>query len=219
VAPNGSYLNDVRFSPDGRYAYITDSGGQGALVVVDLQSGTARRLLDAHPSVQVEKGVVVTIDGKPVRRPDGRGAEFASDSIALSPNGQYLYWKALTGHTLYRIATEALIDATLAASELAARVERVGTTVVTDGLWMDSAGRLYLTAPEDHSVKVLEADGVDRPRTLVQDPRLNWPDTLSQGADGTMYVTASHIPDMAWFKADSPPQLRGTGLFSFAPVS
>jgi len=29
VAPQGSYLNDVRFSPDGQYAYITDSGIRG----------------------------------------------------------------------------------------------------------------------------------------------------------------------------------------------
>ena len=31
VAPQGSYLNDVRFSPDGKTAYMTDSGAVGAL--------------------------------------------------------------------------------------------------------------------------------------------------------------------------------------------
>ena len=29
AAPQGTYLNDVRFSPDGQHAYITDSGCQG----------------------------------------------------------------------------------------------------------------------------------------------------------------------------------------------
>ncbi len=47
VAPQGSYLNDVRFSPDGRHAYLTDAGAKGALVVVDLQTGRARRSLTA----------------------------------------------------------------------------------------------------------------------------------------------------------------------------
>ena len=52
MAPQGSYLNDVRFSPDGKTAYLTDSGAKGALVVVDLDSGQAaararRRSLDA----------------------------------------------------------------------------------------------------------------------------------------------------------------------------
>lgn len=35
VAPPGSYMNDVRFSPDDRWAYLTDSGVKGSLVVVD----------------------------------------------------------------------------------------------------------------------------------------------------------------------------------------
>ncbi|HEY0777722.1 MAG TPA: L-dopachrome tautomerase-related protein, partial [Gemmatirosa sp.] len=210
VAPNGSYLNDVRFSPDGRTAYITDSGGQGALVVVDLEAGTARRLLSAHPSVQAEKDVVVHADGRELRRPDGRGVEFAVDGIALSADGQYLYYQALTGRTLYRIATAALRDASLSSDALTARVERVGTTNVADGLWMTPEGRLYVTAPEENAVKVREADG--RMTPVVSDARLRWPDTFSQGPDGTMYVTASHIQDMNWYKPQNPKALT-TQLF------
>src|SRR3954467_2992890 len=33
VAPQGSYLNDVHFSLDGRHAYLTDAAARGALVV------------------------------------------------------------------------------------------------------------------------------------------------------------------------------------------
>ncbi len=57
VAPQGSYLNDVRFSPDGKFAYITDSGAIGAIVVVDMKKGKARRVLHGHASTQVEKKV------------------------------------------------------------------------------------------------------------------------------------------------------------------
>lgn len=57
-------------------------------------------------------------DGRELRRPDGRGVEFAVDGIALSPDGQYLYYQALTGRTLYRIATAALRDSTLSAAAL-----------------------------------------------------------------------------------------------------
>ena len=210
VAPNGSYLNDVRFSPDGRTAYLTDSGGQGALVIVDLDAGTARRVLSAHPSVQPEKDVVVHADGRALRRPDGRGVEFAADGIALAPDGQYLYYQALTGRTLYRVATAALRDATLSADALGARVERVGTTNVADGLWMTPDGRLYVSAPEENTVKVREADG--RMTPVVRDARLRWPDTFSQGPDGAIYVTASHIQDMNWYKPQNPKALT-TQLF------
>lgn len=36
VALQGTYLNDIRFSPDGRTGYITDPGTRGAILVVDL---------------------------------------------------------------------------------------------------------------------------------------------------------------------------------------
>jgi sugar lactone lactonase YvrE len=57
VAPQGSYLNDIRFSPDGKFAYITDSGATGALLVVDLKKEKTRRVLHGHPSTQVDKKV------------------------------------------------------------------------------------------------------------------------------------------------------------------
>ncbi|SAK49308.1 Major royal jelly protein [Caballeronia fortuita] len=205
VAPQGSYLNDVRFSPDGKYAYLTDAGAKGALLVVDLRSGNARRVLDGHASTQPEKDVVVKIDGQPLRRPDGRGVEFAADSLALSRDGRTLYWKALTGRTLYRIATGALQNPRLPAKDLEARVERVAETEPTDGLWIDERGRLYLSAFEQNAVKVRDGD---RTATVVQDKRLRWPDTFSEGPDGTLYVTSSRIQDMSWFKPENGPRLE-----------
>ncbi|MEJ8629517.1 L-dopachrome tautomerase-related protein [Sphingomonas sp. I4] len=49
VALQGTYLNDIRFSPDGKTGYITDSGTRGAIIVVDLESGKSHRALDGHP--------------------------------------------------------------------------------------------------------------------------------------------------------------------------
>ena len=100
VALQGTYLNDIRFRPDGNMGYITDSGTRGAIIVVDLQAGTAFRALDGHPSTQVEKDVTVEIDGKKLLRPDGRQPAFAADGIALSNDGGTLYWQALTGCTM-----------------------------------------------------------------------------------------------------------------------
>ncbi len=209
VAPQGSYLNDVRLSADGHNAFITDSGARGAIVVVELQTGAARRVLDGHPSTQPEKGVQVRADGQVLRRTDGRGVEFAADGIALSPDGASLYWQAIKGRTLYRISTAALADASLPAVQLAAQVQRVGENGPADGLLMARDGLMYVTSPEDDSVKVRDADGL---RMLVQDARLRWPDTLAEGPDGSIYVTSSRIQDMNWFKPQNGPQLR-TSLF------
>lgn len=214
VAPQGSYLNDVRFTPDGRHAFMTDSGARGAIVVVDLQSGRARRVLDGHPSTQVERDIIVMIEGKPLRRPDGRQPEFASDSIAITPDGTWLYWQALTGKTLYRIRTSMLTDPQVAASRLAGGIERVAENRVADGILFDRRGRLYLTAPEQNALRIREGDGAIT--TLVEDARLRWPDSLAEGPDGTIYVTASRIQDNGWFKPASSPHLR-TQLFRLSP--
>jgi sugar lactone lactonase YvrE len=217
IAPQGSYLNDVRLSPTGLHAYITDSGARGALVVVDLAHGEAWRVLDGDPSTQPEQDVVVHTDGAPLRRTDGRGAEFAADGIALSRDGEWLYWQALTGRTLYRVPTDALLDDAVSEEEVEQRVERVGENGVSDGLWIDEHGRMYVSALEENAVKVRDlSDDDDTVTTIAQDERLRWPDTFSQGPDGAMYVTASHIMDMPWYVEGNPLAVRTT-LFRFEP--
>jgi hypothetical protein len=66
---------------------------------------------------------------------------------------------------------------------------------------------MYVSAVQENAVKVREGSEL---RLLVQDARLRWPDTFSQGPDGTMYVTASHIPDMNWFDAGKPLAVKTT---------
>lgn len=213
VAPTGSYLNDIRFSPDGKWGYVTESG-RGAILVVDLEGGSVRRVLDGVSSTQAEKGVVVQIDGKTLRRPDGKALSFAADGLALSPDGETLYWQAITGRTLYSVPTAALRDAALGTAELERQVAKAGSTVIADGLWMSSKGRFYVTSPEDSSVKLREADG--RLVTAAQDPKLRWPDSMAEGPDGAIYVTASHIPDNRMFKLGAPVATP-SALFRFMP--
>jgi sugar lactone lactonase YvrE len=210
VAPQGSYLNDVRFSNDGKFAYITDSGVVGALLVVDLAAGKTVRLLDGHPSTQVKKGLDVAVDGAPLRRPDGRGVEFSADGIELSGDGKYLYWQAIKGDELVRIPTAVLLDAGLRGEDVGDAVESYGKNGVNDGLLIARGTEdMYLTSVQDNAVKVRNlADGPSgTPRIVVQDARLRWPDTFSQGPDGTIYVTTSHIQDSAFFKPDAPAAL------------
>lgn len=169
AAPQGTYLNDVRVSPDGRFAYLTDSGQRGALLVVELSGGRVRRVLDGHPVTQPEADVVVHADGHELRKADGRPTLFAADGIALDVEGQWLYWQALTGRTLYRLPASALNDPDLPPAHLEAAIERVGTTGVADGLWMDRAGNLYVTNPEDDGLKLRRPDG--SMATQIQDRR------------------------------------------------
>lgn len=213
VALQGTYLNDIRFSPDGKTGYITDSGTRGAIIVVDLESGKSHRALDGHPSTQIDKTVQVTLDDKPLVRPDGRQPAFAADGIAISKDGKTLYYQALTGKTLYSIDTVKL-RSDVSEADRAAAVKTVAQTHVADGLWMSKTGVLYLTSPTDYAIKRLNGATVE---TVLTDRRLRWPDTFSEGRDGTMYVTASHIQDTNWFTPGASPSIK-TQLFSFPPA-
>jgi sugar lactone lactonase YvrE len=188
VVEPGSYLNDVRFDTQTNTAYITDSG-DGALVVVDLDAGSARRVLARHSSTMAEP-IEITIEGKAWKR-DGKTPQVHADGIALSPNRRFIYYQVLTGRTMYRIATEALRDSSLDAEELAARVERIVESGVSDGLLFHSTG-LYLSSLEEDAINRLER-GVNKRQRVVGDPRIAWPDSFSSGPDGWIYFTTAQI--------------------------
>lgn len=189
VAPAASYLNDVRVDTGRDVAYITDSGA-GALVVVDLTTGESRRVLDGHPSTRAEE-VTLTIGGRPWVRPDGNRPQIHADGIALDPSRDYLYFQALTGHTLYRVPTASLLDAELPAVDLGAEVETVAAPGAADGLAFDAAGNLYLTSLEHDAIRRLTPAG--EVEVVVQDPRISWPDSLAVAGDGSLYFTTSQI--------------------------
>ena len=195
IAGPGSYLNDVRIAPDGNFAYLTDSGSPGGLIVLNIESGEAWRVLSEDPSTQFDPSVTVMSDGRPVRRPDGRQPLFNADSLALSKDGGTLYWQALTGKTLYRIATSGIQNRDAATR---ARPETVATTEPVDGLWTGENDEIYLSSIANNAIKIVNPrDGSIR--QVLTDSRLRWPDTFSQGPDGHIYITASHIQDSPWF--------------------
>jgi sugar lactone lactonase YvrE len=198
VAPKKSYLNDVRIDTRENTAFITESG-RGAIIVVDLKSGKARRLLDGHASTQPEKDIKLVVDGKAlIDQQKKTPPQIASDGIALDAKNGYLYYHALTGHTLYRIKTTFLRDERLGKRELESKVENVGQTPAPDGMLEGLNGSVYLTDLENSAI-VRWDPANKRVEQIVADKRLLWPDTLSWGPNGEMYVTASQIENMPRF--------------------
>ncbi len=60
-----------------------------------------------------------------------------------------------------------------------------------DGLESDDMGRIYATSYEQNAVLRRLPDGSFE--TLVHDPRILWPDTLSVAADGHLYLTVNQL--------------------------
>jgi sugar lactone lactonase YvrE len=195
-----SYVGDVRF--DFRHgleglAYVTDSSpnGPGGIIVVDLASGDAWRTLSAHPAAQgdpsfvgVVEGVEMMVDGA-----DGRPEPLhvASDGLALSADGNLLYFSPLSSRHLYSVATRFLSNRDAGDDEVEATVRDLGEKGASDGLASDASGAVYAGDYENNSIRKMLPDGTWI--TIAHDPRILWPGSLSVGADGYLYFTANQL--------------------------
>ncbi|PSK62294.1 hypothetical protein B0E53_05807 [Micromonospora sp. MH33] len=223
VALPTTYLNDVRFDlrrGDAGLAYLTDSSDSGpnGIVVVDLATGASWRRLHDHPSTKAEplESFRPVVEGRPfLERPaDGppKPVAMGSDGIAISADGSRLHYCPLASRRWYSVATDALADRTL-------REEQVAATVVdegdkgggSDGLETDDSGAFYLTSYEHNAVLRRRPDGEFE--TVVHDPRLLWPDTLSVAADGHLYVTANQLHRQAKYQRGRDLRRKPYALF------
>lgn len=202
VAGLGSMLNDFQVDAQGRYIYIAETSPvfqDPALIVYDTQTRRSRRLLDGHASVRTEK-LYIQVGDRKMMLPGGvLPMRIAVDSIALSRDGRWLYYGAVTGSRMYRLRTADLVDEALSAEDLESRVEAFADKPLTDGLTTDEEGNLYLSDMEHSAVHRMGSDG--RIETLVADERLRWPDGFSFGPDGWLYVTCSALQQVL-FRSD-----------------
>ena len=201
-----TYVNDMRFDfrvgAEG-VAYVTDSSirGPGAIIVLDLASGKALRRLSGDKSTSPDPAFSARVDGKPMvsTGPDGKPQPFkvAADGIALSPDGATLYFSPLSSRALYSVPTRLLRDPGSSDADIARAVRTLGNKGASDGLEADAAGNVYGGDYEHDAIRQLGKDG--RWRTIAQGPELSWPDTLSVGPDGYLYVIANQLQRQAGF--------------------
>ena len=179
-------------------AYITDSSSEGpnAIIVVDLATGKSMRRLNQHSSVLSEDQFLMFAEGRPVYQTTPgyppKAVNFAADGIAISNDGRTLYYCPINGTKLYAVSTDALRDRSKSDAQVAATVRIVTGKMPSDGLESDAAGDIYMTDPVSDSIhRWNPTTGLTE--TLVHDPRLLWPDTMSLSDDGYLYVTANQL--------------------------
>lgn len=181
VVRDSCFLSDVRVDTDRGYAYITDSG-LGAIIVVNLATGESRRLLEGNVSV-LSEDIMLTVNGQVI---NWKGHV---NGLALTQNGDYLYYKALSSYSLYRIPTEYLRDTTYYPCTVAAAVQLVCSVVPSDGMEFDMHGNLYFTGIEDNSIYYL-TPGLQF-ETAIVDSRLKYPDSFSITQNNDIYISTS----------------------------
>ncbi|WP_375408833.1 SMP-30/gluconolactonase/LRE family protein [uncultured Methylobacterium sp.] len=198
IVPTSS-LNDLRVDirGDRAVAYITDQGqdGEGAILAVDLSTDRVVRRLAGHASTKSQKGILKMVEGEAVmqRKGDGppRPVQGGANGIALSPDGQRLYYAPLMGRRLYGVDTASLLDAQASDAAVAAGVQDLGEKGMTGGLATDSRDRVYLALQEHNAVGRRDPDGTVT--ILATDPRLIWADTFAFAPDRWLYITAAQV--------------------------
>ncbi|NIV17116.1 MAG: hypothetical protein GWN47_01635 [Woeseiaceae bacterium] len=216
IAPLGSYLQDLQVSRDGKTVVIADASfwrKQPAIIVYDIAKATARRVLEGHASVSAENYL---IRGR--QRPMSYMGGLVSlrggiDGIAI--DGEWLYYGALNGSSLYRVAITDLRDESIPDRQLAARVERYTEKPLSDGLSVDLEGNVFVTDVEHNSIFIVQPDR--ELQTLIRSQDIRWPDALSFGPDGWLYVADSALADVV---LQSPEHIADQGpykIFRFKP--
>lgn len=220
----GSYLNDLAIDADRDVVYIADTSSyrmRPALIVYDIAARRARRVLQGHPSVAAEH-VDTVVEGKTLHL-GFLSIRVAVDSITLDLPNAYLYFGPLSGTRLYRVPTAALRDGALSPAALAAAVEDYGPKPISDGITIDRDDNIYFTAIEDHAVTVLRppraGDEAARQATMVRDPRLIWPDGLSFGEGGWVYVTDSQLNRVLFHSRRAIAKLGPHHLYRFRALA
>ena len=212
IAPKGSFLQDLQVSRDGRTLLIADASiwrKTPAIIVYDIESGAARRVLEAHESVSAEN-YLITSEGRTMSFLGGiLSLRAGIDGIALTD--EWLYYGALSGSGLYRIRLRDLRDTNLPQAQMAARVERVSNKPLSDGMSADVDGNVYLTAVEHNAVFRVDTNG--KLATLIADPRIRWPDALSFGPDNWLYIADSALSEVVFRPKEHIESQSPYGIF------
>lgn len=201
-----TYLNDVRFlfnSNTASYAFISDSSPDGGIIVVNLVTGESWRRLSGTSFTRSDPSFVPVVEAEVlmIREPGESAKRFnvGSDGIAVSADGETVFFRSLTSRHLYSVPTEALINRTIQEENLKKMVVDHGQVAgASDGLEADSSGGIFLTDYEHNAIHRFTGS-ISTLKTLMYSPLAIWPDSLALADDGYLYFTANQLNRQSQF--------------------
>lgn len=222
LTPPDAFVNDLAVDETHGSIYLTDPAGgdNAALIVVNIDSGEARRVLQGHRSVVPEDtDLIIAGTALEIRQADGSTVRprVGANPIALDAENEWLYYGPMHGASLYRIRVSDLLDGELGDTELADKVERYGRKPISDGISIDRAGNVYITDLANNAIGVI--DQSREYRIYVRDERLSWPDALSFGPDDKLYTVSNQLHQSAVLHAGEQTAEPPYYIFSLTPLA
>jgi sugar lactone lactonase YvrE len=207
IAPKDEFVNDFTVDSKHNRIFIVDpaGGANAAFIVVDLQTGAARRVLEGHSSV-VPENIDLVIDGRPIEVKDSEG-HLVRPHIGVNPvtedlQNEWVYFGPMHGTSLYRIKAADLADEGLDDKELGARVERYSAKPICDGISIDRDNNIYLGDLAENAIGIIKADRTYQ--RLAQSEELSWVDSLSFGPSGKLYAVVNRLHKSAVLNGGVP---------------
>ncbi len=142
-----------------------------AFVVINTETGKARRMAQSHPSMM----------------PTMKGG-FALNPIAIDAEFKWLYFGALHGKTVYRVPTESFESD----KKLVDSIEEYAPKSYCDGMAIDTNGNIYITNIEESAIGMTnKKDGFKNIGMLPKGQ--SWPDGLYVANDGYVYGAVDQL--------------------------
>jgi sugar lactone lactonase YvrE len=175
---DSSFLNDIVIDETRGVAYISDTSGDGAIIVYDYTSNQARRW--TGPGTALEPNTVFTINGI-----NYTNIQAPSDGIALNPDASTVYYCPLTGYHLWSLPASTLRDFSMSfadwnASLTSAAIDHGEKASQSDGMAFSDKGILYfglLSMNGINSWDPRKALSTQAAAVVPNDETLQWVDT------------------------------------------
>ncbi|MDD7442672.1 MAG: L-dopachrome tautomerase-related protein [Sutterellaceae bacterium] len=142
---------DFRIDPDGRYAYVSDGGAAG-LIVMDLKEGEAWLGLDRTvPQTRANASFIACTHG------NYRPLMPHLNGITLSDDNTLLYFTPLIATRIWSIPTRILKDRKLSSRQRTREIRTVTSEIFPSAGMVERKGQIYLGDVRHNRLAVLDA--------------------------------------------------------------
>ncbi|KAF2100238.1 major royal jelly protein [Rhizodiscina lignyota] len=190
VTRYNSLLDDVRFHDAAGKAYLTDAGSP-ALIVLDLASGDAIRVLEND--VSTSASMPTSGEGVLMGNINGGLQYIYADQLEVSPDGKWFYYQPASGG-MHKIETKYLNNAfynSSLAGILSQYVVPHALTPSTGGTAIDAEGNIYDSDTDRQAIMKIAPNGTMT--TLIRDSRLLWVDAMWIDSKKRLWMPAAQL--------------------------